>query len=134
MLSSALTWPAMSPLQAQHMHFWMEALRTAVANLKQFGTGSGSGHRPRQVDRKGVVEGREQAPTRTAALLDLLEALREVGATYFTLPLLAQTGVVTELRSLQSHQVSLPAASEPSAGGHPVSFLLCALDLSAADI
>ena len=134
MLGSVLTWPAVSRLQAKHMQFWMEALRTAVANLKQFGAGSGGGGtQPRQADRNGVVQGTETAPTRTAALLDLLEALREVGATHFTLPLLAQTGVVTELRSLQSHQVSLPAASDPSAGGPLFSFLLCALILSAAD-
>ena len=95
-----------SRLQAKHMQFWMEALRTAVANMRQFGAGSGGGHQPWHVDRNGAVEGMEHAPTRTAALLDLLEALREVGATHFTLPLLHQTGVVMELRSLQSHQVS----------------------------
>lgn len=88
--------------QVTYMEFWMSALKLGVKNLER-----ASSVDDVKVEENGAgAAGRRAAPWHAAALLDTLEALRKIGAMYFSLQMMAKTGVVDELRSLSSHKAS----------------------------
>lgn len=63
------------------------------------------GAEPMDTDEAGSASDKK-APPHIAALLDALEALREIGATHFTNELMYRSQVVKRLQELTSHEVS----------------------------
>lgn len=90
----------------QQVKFWVSALRSALANLDKFDTVEGGGAPAGTSEAaQGLVTGREDAPTRVAALMDALQALHEICGTYFSLLLMQRTGIVAVLQATASHRV-----------------------------
>lgn len=89
-------------LQKQHVDIWMGRLKEDLSKLAAARQG---------VEAMDTGEGTSEpssgaAPPAVAALLDSLEALRELGGTHFTSQLMHSSQIVPFLQELKSHEAS----------------------------